>query len=110
MDEKNMQRLLAAVGAQGTVLHAIALNDYAVTMPVDRLVASEGFLDVSFDGGLRTVRQLLPCADQPVRAVACDVRHPPEAVAHGRYGHQSISAPCLRLGDFLSGHRWLHAL
>ena len=55
-----IERLLAAVDAQGTVLRAIALNDYAVTMPVERLVASEGFLATRQDGAPIPLRQRGP--------------------------------------------------
>lgn len=39
-----MRRLLAALHAEGSVLRAMALNDYAVAMPIDQLLASDGFL------------------------------------------------------------------
>lgn len=51
-----MGQLLAALGAQGSMLRAIGLNDYAVAMPVDAVIASDGFLATRQDGAPIPVR------------------------------------------------------
>lgn len=37
-------QLLAAVGSRGTTIRAVALNDYALSMPIAEVVAHDGFL------------------------------------------------------------------
>ncbi len=51
-----IRRLLAALHAKGSVLHCIGLNDYAVVMPIDDLVASHGFLATRQDDAPIPVR------------------------------------------------------
>lgn len=53
-------RLLAAVGAHGTILRAVALNDYAVTATVAELLAAEAFLATHQDGAPIPVRSRGP--------------------------------------------------
>lgn len=55
-----LRRLLEAVGARGDMLRAVALNDYAVQMPVAALLASDGFLATHLDGTPIPVRQRGP--------------------------------------------------
>ena len=55
-----MQALLAALDAQGPLLRAIALNDYAVTIPVEEMIASDAFLATRLDGAPIPVRQRGP--------------------------------------------------
>jgi hypothetical protein len=45
-----LARLLAAVGAQGDRLRAVALNDYAVTLPWEDAVRHGAFLATRLDG------------------------------------------------------------
>lgn len=49
-------RLLDALGARGTVLRAVALNDYAISMPIAEVVASDAFLATRQDGAPIPVR------------------------------------------------------
>jgi hypothetical protein len=51
-----LDRLLEAVGAQGQSLRAVALNDYAVTMPVAEAVDAGAFLATHQDGAPMPVR------------------------------------------------------
>lgn len=51
-----MRRLLDAVGAQGPTLRAVALNDYAVTMPIAEIVAADAFLATHQDDAPIPVR------------------------------------------------------
>lgn len=51
-----MRRLLASLEAQGTMLRAVALNDYAVEMPVEEVLASDGFLATRQDDAPIPVR------------------------------------------------------
>ena len=53
-------RLLAALGAQGTVLRAVALNDYALTMPVAAMEEDGAFLATRRDGVALAVRERGP--------------------------------------------------
>lgn len=39
-----IRQLLAAVDSRGTTIRAVALNDYAVSMPIAEVVAHDGFL------------------------------------------------------------------
>lgn len=55
-----MARLLAAVGAHGTTLRAVALNDYAVTMPAAAMVEDAAFLATRRDGVPLAVRDRGP--------------------------------------------------
>ena len=51
-----LQRLIAAIGARGTSLRAVALNDYAVTMPIAETVAQGAFLATRLNGAPLPVR------------------------------------------------------
>lgn len=53
-------RLLAAVGAEGSVLRAAALNDYVATMPIAETVAAGAFLAVRRNGRPMPVRERGP--------------------------------------------------
>lgn len=55
-----LARLLAAVEARGDRLRAVALNDYAVTMPVAEAVADGAFLATRLDGTPMPVRHRGP--------------------------------------------------
>lgn len=55
-----MGRLLDALGAQGTVLRAVALNDYAVTMPAAAMFEDGAFLATRRDGLPLPVRERGP--------------------------------------------------
>ena len=55
-----LRRLLDAVGAQGRMLRAVALNDYAVDAPVAELLASDAFLATHLDGTPIPVRRRGP--------------------------------------------------
>ena len=52
--------LLAAVGAQGTVIDALALNDYRATIPVSDLTRYTVFLAMKENGAVLTVRDRGP--------------------------------------------------
>lgn len=51
-----MRRLLEAVGARGTTLHATALNDYAVEMPIAAVVQAGAFVATRLDGAPLPIR------------------------------------------------------
>jgi hypothetical protein len=51
-----MERLLEAVEARGETLRALALNDYAVSMPIAEIVAAGAFLATQLDGAPIPVR------------------------------------------------------
>ncbi|MEO3472994.1 hypothetical protein AAFN86_14085 [Roseomonas sp. CAU 1739] len=51
-----MRLLLQAVGAQGHMLRGVALNDYAVDMPLAELLASDAFLATHLDSAPIPVR------------------------------------------------------
>jgi hypothetical protein len=51
-----MERLLSVLDARGATLRAIALNDYAVSMPVAEAVADEAFLATRIGGVPMPVR------------------------------------------------------
>lgn len=53
-------RLLEAVGAHGGSLRAVALNDYAVSMPVAAMVADGAFLATRRNGAPLPVRERGP--------------------------------------------------
>ncbi len=55
-----LARLLAAVGAEGARLRAIALNDYAITADIAELVAAGGFLATRQDGQPLRIRDRGP--------------------------------------------------
>lgn len=52
-----LARLLAAVGARGERLRALALNDYAASMPVAAVIEDGGFLATRRDGRPMAVRE-----------------------------------------------------
>lgn len=49
-------QLLEAVGARGTTMRAVALNDYAVSMPIAEAVATGAFMATRQDGAPIPVR------------------------------------------------------
>ena len=51
-----LRRLLDTLGAQGTMLRAVALNDYAVSMPIAEAVASDAFIATQQDDAPIPVR------------------------------------------------------
>lgn len=51
-----MRLLLQAVGARGTTMRAVALNDYAVSMPIAEIVAADAFLATHQDDAPIPVR------------------------------------------------------
>ncbi|WP_170979216.1 oxidoreductase [Roseomonas sp. HF4] len=55
-----LERLLGAVGARGRVLRAVALNDYAVTMPLREALDAEPFVATRQDGNPMPVRSRGP--------------------------------------------------
>lgn len=55
-----LARLLAAVGAEGARLRAVALNDYAITADIAELVAAGGFLATRQDGQPLRIRDRGP--------------------------------------------------
>lgn len=63
--------LLAAAGANGKQLTAIALNDYAVTMPIDEAIAADAFIAYALNGEAMSPREkgplwvMFPFDDRP---------------------------------------------
>lgn len=55
-----LERLLDAVGARGRVLRAVALNDYAVSMPLPEVLDAEPFVATRLDGSPMPVRNRGP--------------------------------------------------
>lgn len=55
-----MHRLLDALGAHGQMLRAVALNDYAVSMPISEILAAGAFLATRQDDAPIPVRQRGP--------------------------------------------------
>ena len=55
-----LRRLLDAVGAHGGTLRAVALNDYAVTMPIAATILDGGFLATRQNGAPLPVRERGP--------------------------------------------------
>lgn len=55
-----LRDLLAALGARGSVLHVVALNDYAMTMPAAEVTEADGFLATRRDGAPLPVRERGP--------------------------------------------------
>lgn len=55
-----LARLLAAVGAEGRRLRAVALNDYAITAEIAELIAAGGFLATRQDGQPLRIRDRGP--------------------------------------------------
>ncbi|WP_237213407.1 molybdopterin-dependent oxidoreductase [Falsiroseomonas oryziterrae] len=55
-----LARLLDQVGARGTVLHAVALNDYAISAPIPELLRHEAFLAMREDGAPMRIRDRGP--------------------------------------------------
>jgi len=66
-----LARLLAAVSATGDTLRVVALNDYAASMPIAEVLASDGFLATHQDGEPIPIRQrgpfwiLFPWSERP---------------------------------------------
>jgi len=56
-----LRLLLDTLGAQGTTLRAVALNDYVASMPIAEAVASDAFLATRRDGAPIPVRLRGPC-------------------------------------------------
>lgn len=55
-----LERLLGSIGVRGRVVRAVALNDYAVTIPLPEALAAEAFLATRQDGGPIPVRSRGP--------------------------------------------------
>lgn len=55
-----LSRVLQSVGANGTTMQAVALNNYAVTVPVEDAEANEAFLATRLDGQPMRVREKGP--------------------------------------------------
>ncbi|WPZ35941.1 oxidoreductase [Thalassobaculum sp. OXR-137] len=55
-----IKALLDAVGATGTSVRATAINDYAVTMPIDDLVGAGGFVAIRHNGEPMKIRERGP--------------------------------------------------
>ena len=52
--------LLDRVGAKGDTLRAVALNDYAVTMPIGDLIQADAFVAIRQNGEAMTIRERGP--------------------------------------------------
>lgn len=55
-----LARLLDAVGSRGTALHAVALNDYAVSAPIPELLRHDAFLATREEGAPMRIRDRGP--------------------------------------------------
>jgi len=45
-----VEDLMAAVGGSGKSLHAVALNDYSATVPLDKLIGTPALIVLNIDG------------------------------------------------------------